>query len=117
MKATNIERIAGPPWLDANEDVFREAFDRRSFAFAHRLAGHPLFEPHRLLELARKLAEDPRDVYYDAGPIRVDQRWDQTAVCDLPLDYLLNRIETAERGSFFGGPRKIPSTRSCSTRA
>lgn len=95
MTTTNIERAAGPPWLDANEDVFREAFDRRSFAFAHRLAGHPLFEPQRLLELARKLAEDPRDVYYDAGPIRVDQRWDQTAVCDLPLDYLLNRIETA----------------------
>lgn len=95
MSATNLDRTLVPPWLEANEETFRTAFDRRSFTFAHRLAAHPLFDPHRLLELARVMARDPRDVYYDAGPIRVDQRWDQTAVCDLPLDHVLERIETA----------------------
>jgi len=89
------ERAAGSPWLIADQSRFRADFDRRSFAFGHRLADHHLFAPERLLALARDLARDPRDVYYDAGQVRVDQRWDQTAICDLPIDYLFNRIETA----------------------
>jgi hypothetical protein len=81
--------------LDADRDELRRNFDRTSFVFSHRLAGHPLFALDRLLELAKKMAEDPRDVYFNAGDIRVDQRWDQVAACDLPVDEILRRIETA----------------------
>jgi len=87
--------IAREPWLVAESAFFAANFDREAFAFAHRLAGHPLFAPERLLELAREMAKDPIDVYYDAGDVRVDQRWDQVPACDLPVEVLLNRIETA----------------------
>ncbi|MGP6159149.1 MAG: transcriptional regulator [Vulcanimicrobiaceae bacterium] len=87
--------VFADPVLDADAAVFRENFDRHSFAFKHRLAGHPLFEFDRLLTLAKKMAQTPGAVYYDAGDIKIDQRWDQTPVGDLPIDELLHRIETA----------------------
>jgi len=76
-------------------EFFSRNFDREPFAFEHNLAGHPLFDPEHLLRLARQMSADPRDIYYDAGDVRIDQRWDQTPVCDLPIDELLQRIETA----------------------
>jgi hypothetical protein len=81
--------------LQPDLQVFRSNFDRKSFDFAHGLAGHPLFTTERLLMLAQEMAEDPGDVYYDAGDIRVDQRWDHVPPSQLPLDELLRRIETA----------------------
>jgi hypothetical protein len=68
---------------------------RAGHSFTHRLSGNPLFSTDRLLALARRRVRNPDDVYYDAGEIRVDQRWDQTPPCDLPVDELLRRIETA----------------------
>ncbi len=82
-------------WLQADPTAFRAAFDRSSFAFAHRLAEHPLFGFERLIGLAQELAGDPRDVYYDAGTVGIDQRWDRTPICETPIGELLNRIETA----------------------
>lgn len=48
--------------LDGEASLFRENFNRASFQFAHHLAGHPLFELPRLLELSRGLPD--ADVYY-----------------------------------------------------
>ncbi len=79
----------------ANAERFAREFDKASFRFSHRLADHALFDPDRLLRLARHMASDPNDVYYDAGDIDIDQRWDRTAKCTLPIDELLRRIETA----------------------
>ncbi|MGH6846343.1 MAG: transcriptional regulator [Methylocella sp.] len=81
--------------MNADPAVFARDFDRNCFTFTHRLSGNPLFSTDRLLTLARRRARYPDDVYYDAGEIRVDQRWDQTPSCDLPVDELLRRIETA----------------------
>jgi hypothetical protein len=75
--------------------AFSRNFDRRPFDFEHAFADHPLFAPEHLLQLAKDMAGDSRDVYYDAGDVRVDQRWDETPVCTLPIDQLLHRIETA----------------------
>jgi len=58
-----------------DEAEFRERFDRRSFEFSHYLSGHPLFELPRLVELSKKLSATG-GVYYDAGDINVDQRWE-----------------------------------------
>lgn len=87
--------ILQEPWLVAESSDFAANFDREAFAFGHRLAGLPLFAPERLLELAREMAKDPGDVYYDAGDVRIDQRWDQVPAGELPIDVLLNHIESA----------------------
>jgi hypothetical protein len=89
-EAPRRERLMAP-----DPEVFRRDFDRAAFAFTHRLAGHPLFSTERLMVLAKQMAQKPGDVYYDAGDVRVDQRWDQVAASDLPLDVLLERIETS----------------------
>jgi len=81
--------------LAPDPDLFRRNFDRAAFGFTHRLASHPLFGTERLLLLAKQMARNPGDVYYDVGDVRVDQRWDQVPACDLPFDVLLERIETS----------------------
>jgi hypothetical protein len=84
--------IAGDRLIDGDPAVFRERFNRAEFAFTHRLANHPLFELPRLIELAKSMPAG--DIYYDAGEVRVDQRWDQTPPCLMPVDELLRRIES-----------------------
>lgn len=79
--------------IDADAEFFRERFNRAEFAFNHRLANHPLFELPRLIELAKSMPKV--DIYYDAGDIQVNQRWDQTPACLMPVDELLHRIEHA----------------------
>lgn len=82
--------------LEADPAVFARDFDKKCFTFTHGLSNSPLFKFDRLLALTRRRAHDPNDVhYYDAGDIRVDQRWDQAPACDMPVDELLQRIETA----------------------
>jgi hypothetical protein len=86
--------LAPPPTVFGGEpSLFRENFNRASFEFAHSLAGRPLFELPRLLELSRALPD--ADVYYDAGNVRVDQRWDQAPRTELSVDQLVDRIENA----------------------
>jgi hypothetical protein len=86
--------LAPPPTvLEGEARLFKENCDRATFQFAHHLAEHPLFELPRLLELAKALPD--ADVYYDAGDIRVDQRWDQTPRTALSVDQLIDRIENA----------------------
>jgi hypothetical protein len=94
MSAMLTERAQVTPWFDPDPETFGDKFDRVPFTFTHRLTGHPLFEPERLLQLAKDLARNPQDVYYDAGDVRVDQRWDEVG-SDLPIDVLMHRIETA----------------------
>jgi hypothetical protein len=84
--------------LEADPAVFARDFDKNCFIFTHWLSNSPLLKllkTDQLLTLARRRARDLNDVYYDACDIRVDQRWDQSSPCDLPVDKLLRRIETA----------------------
>lgn len=114
-----MSAIAFPerPLLEADPAVFARDFDKNCFTFTHRLSNNPLFRTERLLALARLRGRDPRNVHYDAGEIRVDQRWDQTPPCDLPVDELLRRIETAGGWIFCAACKKIPNTPGCSTPA
>jgi hypothetical protein len=59
------------PRLEINADEFRAGFNRQPFMIGHRLAGHPLFELPRLIELAARLPEDC--VAYNAGNVAVDE--------------------------------------------
>jgi hypothetical protein len=79
--------------IEGEPSLFRENFNRFSFEFTHHLAGHPLFEVPRLLELSRALPEG--DVYYDAGEVGVGQRWDAVPRTQLSVGQLIERIENA----------------------
>lgn len=83
------------PWLNLSPDVFRARFNKSSFTFTHRLAGSPLFEPQRLVDLARQMSSIPNDVYFDAGDIGIGQRWDQAGKGGFSWDQALERIENA----------------------
>src|SRR6202042_2049356 len=87
--------VAEERCLRVDPDLFRRDFDRHTFAFEHCFAGHPLFAPERLMLLAKRMAEDPRDVYCDAGDVGIGQRWEEIGVSAVPPDELLGRIETA----------------------
>jgi len=71
-------------------------FPKRAFLFRHRLAGHPLFQLPRLMELARGLAET--DVEYNAGnvPIGLDPKL--TPRTGLSVEETIRRI--ADCGSW-----------------
>ncbi len=79
--------------LNADSPEFREKFDQRPFALSHSFANHPLFELPRLLELAEFLRRDPHNVTFDAGEIRVEQRWNQRPRNPYTLREALVRIE------------------------
>jgi hypothetical protein len=82
-------------WIDAEPEAFSSQFEKYGFSFAHRLAGHPLFAIEKLIVLAKSLSEVPGQVVYDAGDVRVDQRWDEVPLCDVPAHVLMERIDTA----------------------
>src|SRR5262245_59403397 len=109
MSVQAVERQEAAPTLrvmEGDTGVFREKFNRASFQFAHRLAEHPLFQLPRLLELATGLPD--ADVYYDAGDIRVDQRWDQIPRTELTVAQLIDRIENAGAWILLRGAHKDP---------
>ena len=79
--------------IDAS--VFREKFDRRPFCFSHNLANHYLFELPKLMQLAEFLRRDPHNTAYDAGDIKVEQRWNQRPRNPYTLREALERLDCA----------------------
>jgi hypothetical protein len=81
--------------LTMQADLFRECFNKRHFVLQHELAGHPLFQLPRLIELARHTAEQrASDLYYDAGVTDLNERWG-TSPAPFPVDETIRRIEHA----------------------
>lgn len=83
--------------IDLRPETFRECFNKRCFVLRHELAGHPLFELPRLIELARDTAAArPDDLYYDAGVTDLNERWGtRKSRPAFPVDETIRRIETA----------------------
>jgi hypothetical protein len=79
--------------LSADPSTFQQNFDRTPFRLSHSLAGHPLFEIPRLLQLAQFLRRDVHNVTFDAGEVRVDQRWKYRAPNPYTLEEAMQRIE------------------------
>lgn len=65
-------------------------FNRQPFQFVHNLAGHPLFQLPRVVELA--LSRPARDFYFDHGDARIDQRWAEMPARGLSLQEAIIRI-------------------------
>lgn len=74
---------------DANE--FQRSFNREPFFVEHRLAGHPLFDLPRLIELARALPQDR--VEYNAGDLPLTQDPTRTPRNGLSVEETIRRIE------------------------
>jgi hypothetical protein len=74
---------------------FCKDFDEKPFEFRHGFTSdHPLFSRERL----RLLLSNPATkggVYYNAGEIRVDQRWDTVPERTKPVEKVFDSIENA----------------------
>ena len=94
MATTTIANDVTKSIFQCDPGRFREQFNRYSFEFAHHLSGHRLFQIPRLIELSKHLASTG-SVYYDAGEIRVGQRWDQSPTGTHSVDETIRRIQEA----------------------
>jgi hypothetical protein len=83
----------GTQFIGDSELDFRNKFNRASFPFSHRLSGHPLLELPALVELAKNTPKE--DLYFDAGDVRIGQRWDEVPRAGLSVEDLIDRIENA----------------------
>ncbi len=99
MQPVKAHQAARGYLFDEEVDTFRSNFNRNTFSFRHRLAGHPLFETPRLIQLARTCARHPQarpdEVYFDAGDVRIDQRWEHADHPTISPEEVLERIQTA----------------------
>src|SRR6202165_4714079 len=93
LRAVPEPLASGTKLIEQNEE-FKTKFDKYSFPFQHNLAGHPVFELTRLMELAQETQSTrPADLYYDAGTIDVNQRWDKTPRPEFSARDAIQRIE------------------------
>ena len=73
--------------------VARENFLKHAFKLKHHLAGHPLFELSRLVELAQSM---PRDrIEYNSGKVAIGATQAETPKIDMPAVDVIRSIETA----------------------
>src|SRR6202790_1626296 len=93
LRAVPEHFATGSKLIERNEE-FQTKFDKYSFAFRHKLAGHPVFELGRLMELAEETQSTrPADLYYDAGTVDVNQRGDKTPRPEFSARDAIQRIE------------------------
>ncbi|MFZ1916804.1 MAG: cupin-like domain-containing protein [Terriglobales bacterium] len=81
--------------LWADESVFRGNLDRAPFSLAHSLSDHPLFELPRLVQLAQLVKRNSNNVVYDAGDIRVEDRWNRRPPKQQSLEEVMERVDRA----------------------
>ena len=99
-------------YLRADQAVFRANVDGTPFTFTHTVAaGNPLLQLLRLSQLAQFLKRDPDCVYFDAGDIRVEQRWNQRPRTHYTLDEVLSGIESSSAWIILKHAEKDPEYR------
>ncbi len=100
MSATQSQADTSNRWIVADAEQFRANFNRYSFEVGHQLAMHPLLQLPQLMELAKRTLESrPRALHYDAGNVRVDQRWDEIPKSQFSAQEALHRLENC--GAWF----------------
>ena len=92
-------------------ESFEELYGKRSFSFAHRLAGHPLFEMDRLLELAEAMLLVPNGYAYNCSQVGIGQRWDQMPKPNVGLVEALRDIETTDAWVQLNKAETVPAYR------
>jgi hypothetical protein len=96
MATTAFPKTAEIPGTVFRPDPsFQQDFDSKPFEFQHSFtASHPLFSLDRLRQLVTN-PETKGGIYYDAGEIRVDQRWDAVPVKTKPVEEVFDSIDNA----------------------
>ena len=83
------------PTHAGSSESFKASFDSKPFEFHHGLTdSHPLFN----LAAIRRLMDVPavrNKIAYDAGDIRVDQRWDSISPVKPPIEEVFDNIGTS----------------------
>src|SRR5436853_2235330 len=80
--------------FEITADEFPVSFNRQPFLIGHHLAGHPLFELPRLLELAARLPE--ACVAYNAGNVAVAEGLYRGPRTGLSVEETIRRIEDCQ---------------------
>jgi hypothetical protein len=99
-------------WIVADPEEFRAKFNRQSLEVTHSLEAHPLFQLPELMKLAeRTLTKRPKDLHYDAGNVRVDQRWDEIPEAPFTAQEALQRVENCGAWFVFSSAQRDPEYR------
>lgn len=120
IDATNVERTMknGQALPDkifnhkANE--FEDRFNRCPFALSHNLAGHPLFELPRLVELAKTLwpLADGK-VHFQEGEAAFEDRWDEISKKALSFIQGIKDIQRSDSWILLKSVQEDPEYREC----
>jgi hypothetical protein len=74
---------------------FRKNFDEKPFEFRHVIGSeHPLFTRERMRHLLTN-PEMKKNIYYNAGEIRVDQRWDSVPARTKPVEEVFDSVDNS----------------------
>jgi hypothetical protein len=74
---------------------FRKNFDENPFEFRHVIGSqHPLFTRERMRHLLTN-PEMKKNIYYNAGEIRVDQRWDSVPARTKPVEEVFDSVDNS----------------------
>lgn len=88
---SNVQSRPMSRLIEADPGICRKEFDRSPFPVRHNLAGHPLFEMRRLVELAR-VKEKRGELYFDLEVKRLDQRWDEIPRAAHTVEEIISRV-------------------------
>jgi Cupin-like domain len=80
-------------WLDYDPAEMSASFDRRPFTIRHRLAGHPLLQLPRIIELQKFLSSDV--IEFNRGDIPISQDYLTTPKTGLSAEETLRQIEVS----------------------
>jgi hypothetical protein len=81
-----------PKPVSDTDGLFARNYNRKNFMFAHRLAGHPLFELPSLVELSRRMP-DHSENYWSNGNVTVGNSWEAGTSGRLSLQETIANIE------------------------
>jgi hypothetical protein len=96
-------------WITTDREELSSRFDREHFEITHNLTEYPLLQIPQLMELAERTVKTrPAGIYYDAGDIKVDQRWDQMPKKEFSVVESMKRIESAGAWLLFKDVQKDP---------
>ncbi len=95
--STTLTPVSEPidqPLRIQDASAFQELFNRRPFKIGHHLAGHPLFELPRLVELSQQLPESR--VEYSSGKVAVGYGQNDAPQTGLSPEETIRQIEECQ---------------------
>ena len=99
------------PTHTGSSQSFKDSFDAKPFEFQHALTeSHPLFN----LAAIRRLLDVPavkNSIVYDAGNIRVDQRWETISKVKPPIEEVFDNIGASDGWIMMRFVHRVPEYR------